>query len=256
MKRLPRSTRASCLSEAHKMDDEVQVLMELDDTNLQFLPEESVPCERLVFKIVNALGDDSTALANMAVMFRGEDLDMIKILGCHIAVKDNAEYKRVGTGIPDEDDVRVMRITEWTSSVPLPLGNDLLERLRIVVIIDEHTMPTKVKFGADLVPFPEVFLEGNPRMKRRLGSSTIRFQGGKLVDIENAMSALTLGDGTSAPATSDKPPAASETASLHVRLVPQDPVPRPANPPVPPVRQDFWWKVTGIPFKIVKRLEA
>ena len=230
------------------MDDETQVLMELDDTNIQFLPEESVPCERLVFKIVNTLGDESTALANMAVMFRGDDLEMIKILGCHLAVKSAQEYKRVASGVPDEDDVRVMRMTEWTSAVPLPLGNNLLESLRIVILIDEHTLPTKVKFGADLVPFPEVFLEGNPRMKRRLGCSTIRFQGGRLLDIENAMSALSL---------SDAPPS---QGGVKVNLLPQETVSKESQPvcsvapPLPPPKAEFWWTPSPVHFKVVRRV--
>lgn len=175
-------------------DEEFQVLMELDDTNIQFIEEESVEFKYLVFRIVNTIGDESIALANMAIMFRGETTSMVDILNIYLGLKneENNSVLRLGTAVPDDDDLRVCRIVDWTNSVPLPLGNNLLNRLRIVVHIDGHVNPNRVKFGADLIPFPEVFLEGNPKMKRRMGNSVVRFQGGVLKDIENGLSALSM----------------------------------------------------------------
>lgn len=227
----------------------MQVLMELNDTNLEFMPDESVACERLVFRLVNTLGDDSTALANMAVMFRGDEMDMMQVMAVFIAVKTESDFQRVGQGVPDDDDPRVFRVMDWTPSVPLPLGNNLLQRLRIVVLIDEHMPPTRVKFGADMVPFPEVFLEGNPRMKRRLGGSTIRFQGGTLLDIEQAMSALRLSAET--PPKKGAEAHKKEKSSpepLCVRLVGHAPTAAEVH------RKEYWWSPCTIVFKNTKRI--
>jgi hypothetical protein len=213
-------------------EEDVQVLMELGDDNINFVAEESVPHKHLVFRIVNTLGDDSTALANMAVMFRGSEVDLVCVQAVFLAMREGDGLKRLGTGAPDDDDSRVFRIEEWVSTVPLPLGNDLLGKLRVVIVIDDHLDPGRVKFGADLVPFPEVFLHGSPRMKRKLGTSTLKFKGGVLTDIENAMSALTL-----------KPPAVTMTTPtplLDVRNVRREP--------------EFWWTSSSVKFKQVTRV--
>jgi hypothetical protein len=173
-------------------DEDTQVLMELDDSNIQFLPEESKPLKYLVFKITNTLGDESIALSNLAVMFRGEPTSMVDILNIYLGMKEGEDIVRLGTAIPDDDDLRICRIVDWNHSVPLPLGSNLLEKLRFVVHIDGHVDPSRVKFGADLIPFPEVFTKGSPKMKRKLGTSIIKFQGGNLLQVENPVSALLL----------------------------------------------------------------
>ena len=227
-------------------EEEVQVLMELHDDNINFVAEESVPHKHLVFRIVNTLGDDSTALANMAVMFRGSEVDLIAVLGVFLAVKNKDEFQRIGTATPDEDDGRVFRIGEWTSSVPLPLGNELLPKLRLVILLDDHLDPGRVKFGADLVPFPEVFLQGSPRMKRKLGTSTLKFRGGSLTDIEQAMSALSL-DGKMSTEPSSSSVSFQETPKLTMKMT--------LNlSSQPKAVEEFWWTPPSIPFKDVRRV--
>lgn len=232
--------------------EEDVVLMELHDDNVNFVAEESVPHKHLVFRIVNSLGDHSTALANMAVMFRGSESDLISVLGVFLAVKINDEFQRIGTGTPDDDDGRVFRIGEWTSDVPLPLGNDLIPKLRVVILLDDHLDPGRVKFGADVVAFPEVFLQGSPRMKRKLGASTLKFRGGSLTDIENALSALSL-DGVKPDPASDKPRSGKEEMSppkLTMKMVLN------LQSAVEPhrVAQEFWWTPPNIPFKSLRRV--
>jgi hypothetical protein len=168
------------------------ILMELDDSNLQFVPEESKLLKYLTFKIINCLGDESIALSNMTVMFRGEHTAMVDILNIYLGMKEGNDIVRLGTAVPDDDDLRVCPIPDWNESVPLPLGNNLIQKLRIVIHIDAHVDPSRVKFGADLIEFPKVFLEGHPKMKRKLGSSVIKFQGGSLLQVESPVSALQL----------------------------------------------------------------
>lgn len=241
-------------------EEDVQVLMELGDENINFVAEESIPHKHLVFRIVNTLGDESTALANMAVMFRGTEVDLICVEAVFLAVKKDEDMQRVGTGAPDEDDTRVFRIEEWTSNVPLPLGNDLLSKLRIVIKIDDHLDPGRVKFGADLVPFPEMFLQGSPKMKRKLGSSTLKFKGGTLTDIENAMSALTLESkfwGSKPPTETAPLDSAKETVS---EKRPGMSAPTPVfssvilslHPSLKP--PEYWWTSPSIQFKQVTRV--
>jgi hypothetical protein len=214
-------------------EEDVQVLMELGDENINFVAEESVPHKHLVFRIVNTLGDESTALANMAVMFRGSEVDLVCVEAVFVAVKTDNDLQRVAIGTPDDDDGRVFRMEEWTSSVPLPLGNDLLSRLRIVIKIDDHFDPGRVKFGADLVPFPDVFLQGSPKMKRKLGTSTLKFKGGTLTDIENAMSALSLDPKPAKPAMA---PPTTLVLSLRTK------------------QPEFWWTPPSVTFKQVTRV--
>lgn len=173
-------------------DDQMPTLMELGDANIQFLPDESKPLKYLVFKIVNCFGDDSIALSNIHVMFRGEATQMVDILNIYLGMKEGNDIVRIGTAVPDDDDLRVCPVVDWNHSVPLPLGNNLLEKLRIVIHIDAHVDPSRVKFGADVIEFPEVFLKGNPKMKRKLGTSVIKFQGGTLIQVESPVSALQL----------------------------------------------------------------
>jgi hypothetical protein len=215
-------------------EEDAQVLMELGDENINFVAEESVPLKHLVYRIVNTLGDESTALANMAVMFRGAEVDLVCVEGVFVAVKKDDDMQRVAIGVPDDDDGRVFRMEEWTSSVPLPLGNDLLSRLRIVIKIDNHLDPGRVKFGADLVPFPDVFLQGSPKMKRKLGTSTLKFKGGTLTDIENAMSALSL------DAKPPAKPAMAPPTTLVLSLRTKQP--------------EFWWTPPSVQFKQVTRV--
>ena len=230
-------------------EEDVQVLMELHDDNIGFVAEESIPHKHLVFRIVNTLGDDSTALANMAVMFRGLEVDMVSVLGVFLAVKKDDEFQKIGTGTPDDDDIRVFRIGEWTSSVPLPLGSDLLPKLRLVILLaDDHVDPRRVKFGADLVPFPEVFLQGSPRMKRKLGSSTLKFRGGSLVEIEQAMSALSM-DGKlvqfcEKPLENSTRPETKPPITMVLNLRSSQPT----------VTEEFWWTPPSVPFKVFHRV--
>lgn len=211
------------------VEEEVQVLMELDDSNLQFVADESVPLKHLVYRLVNTLGDESTALANIAVMFRGEEVDLVCVVGVFLALKQDGDLQRIAAGSPDDDDARVFRMEDWTPTVPLPLGNDLLSRLRIVILLDnEHFDPGRVKFGADLVPFPDVFLQGSPKMKRKLGSSVFKFKGGCLTDIEHAVSALSLND------------TQRVVMAAHVE---------------PVSRVEFWWSPCPVSFKRVVRIK-
>lgn len=199
-------------------DEDTEILMELDDSNLQFLPEESVELKYLVFRLINTIGDETIALANIAVMFRFDDpASMVDIISIFLGLKNNEDNSivRLGTAIPDDDDLRVCNIADWTNSVPLPLGNNLLDRLRIIIHIDGHISPHSVKFGADLIPFPEVFLQGNPKMKRRMGNSVVRFQGGILKDVENGLSALSLQETIVGPNNNN-----NNTNSNHTNIVP------------------------------------
>lgn len=229
-------------------NDKMQVLMELDDSNVAFVVEESNPKTHLVFRILNTLGDESTALANIAIMFRGDPTQMVDILTAFVAVKEaSGDMSRIGTAMADDDDPRVLRITEWTPSVPLPLGGDLLNRLRIVVLIDGQVEPSRVKFGADLVPFPEVFLEGTPKMKRRLGQSTLRFLGGTLLEVENPVSALSTVSQTIQ--TTMKPPnviavklpSATQQQLLALAQQAVQNGQRTSTTPPDPPRKGFWW---------------
>lgn len=165
-------------------DDEEQVLMTLNNSNLEFIPEESKLLSHLVFKIVNTLGDDSIALANFTFQFLGTIEMMIHVLSITLSIKSGEEYHLVGSG-SSEDDPRVLKIEEWAPNVPLPLGDNLLDRLRIVVKIEGHVDLGRIVFKADVVPFPEAFLVGEPKLKRKLGQSTIRFKGGKIQEVEN-----------------------------------------------------------------------
>jgi len=231
-------------------EEDVQVLMELGDENINFVAEESVPHKHLVFRIVNTLGDESTALANMAVMFRGSEVDLVCVEGVFLAVKKDDDMQRVGTGVPDEDDGRVFRIEEWTSNVPLPLGNCLLSTLRVVIKIDDHLDPGRVKFGADLVPFPEVFLHGSPKMKRKLGTSTLKFKGGSLTDIENAMSALTLD--TKVKLSADPLPKKHKGEGMlpPTHVMPSIVLSLRSSAPQP----EYWWTTPTVQFKQVARV--
>ena len=148
-------------------------LVQLDFSNLEFLPLESKVFEHLVFKI-NTLGDETIALANFEFDFQNTR----NIKSVHLAIKNGDEYEDIG----HSDD---FKIEEWASNVPLPLGNNLLERLRLIIKIDGHVDIQNIEFQADVVAFPEAFLIGEPRLKRKIGESTIRFKGGKITDIEN-----------------------------------------------------------------------
>lgn len=147
-------------------------IIHLDFSNLEFLPLESKVFEHLVFKI-NTLGDETIALANFEFEFK----ENRNIESVHLAIK-NEDYEDIG----HSDD---FQIEEWTTNVPLPLGNNLLEKLRLIIKISGHVDIHNIEFSADVIPFPEAFLIGEPRLKRKIGESTIRFKGGKITDIEN-----------------------------------------------------------------------
>jgi len=166
------------------MSDDEQVLMSLTTSNFELIPDESKLLEHLTFRLINTLGDDSIALANFSVHFRGEMEYMVHVNSVQLAIKKDEEYHLIGTGTSD-DDPRVLRIEEWAPNVPLPLGDNLLDRLRLIIKIDAHVDLHRINFKADVVPFPEAFLVGEPKLKRRLGTSTIRFKGGKIQEVEN-----------------------------------------------------------------------
>ena len=152
--------------------------MSLNNSNLEFIPEESQMLSHLVFKLVNTLGDDSIALANFKFTF----VDSRNVQSLTLALKKDSEYHSIGTA---SDDDRVYRIEEWAPNVPLPLGDNLIDRIRIVIKIGGHVDFTNMIFDADIVPFPEAFLAGEPKLKRKLGQSIIRFKGGKIQEVEN-----------------------------------------------------------------------
>lgn len=198
-------------------ESEEEVLFELGDANIEFIPNESnFKKQLLLFKIVDTIGDESISLANICVMFRGDLVNILKIDSIKLALfnKDTHLYAQIGLAKNDDsDDLRIFQFPEWLKNVPLPLGNDLLEKLRIIIKLDSNlTFDTNeeieflssVKFSADIVPFPEIFLQNNPKLKRKMNTSIIKFKGGAIIDIEDPIDAFTSKPITSTSESEEK----------------------------------------------------
>lgn len=179
---------------------EAHLLHELGDDNLQYVEHLSSPT-RLVFRLINSLGDASLALGRVNVMFRG-DADILNILnrvylvlreseeGDSCSAAEDAATCNPKTAViaeadvdPEMEDVRVLVFPQWNHSVPLPLGSSLQNKLYIYIHTREPLDKQRVKFGADMIATPTEFLEN--RMKRMLKMSLMRVEHGHVRLIEH-----------------------------------------------------------------------
>ena len=190
-KRMPRSRRSSDAKSDTSADTEI--LMELDDSNLELVPS---LCRdtRLVFRLAHCLGDASIGLGRINVMFRGEDSNLLQTLErVYLVLRketrqdtdltDTDDFQNPLTAVigeadvdPDMDDLRVLLFPQWTSKVPLPLGNALQNHLFLYIYTKTTMDPSRIKFGADVVSTPDVYRKN--RMKRQLKSSLMRVEYG------------------------------------------------------------------------------
>lgn len=168
-------------------EEEVGVMMELGSSNLQ-LEASVVDARMMKFKFVDILGDDSVALSGMVVKFRPKSLESLvnlKDVKLFVTLEDG-RVMPLGEATQEADDPRDYSFQDWCPQAPLPLGNDIITRLSLVVSFDAepNISPSEVSFQGQLIPFPEVFLINEPKMKRKLCGCTIRFRGGKITDVE------------------------------------------------------------------------
>ena len=193
-------------SEGDSSEEQTNVFLELgaDPTIKHFALDEdlSLPLRR-VFKFQNLEGAHETlGLADIMTMIRGTPTEFLPhVKHAYLGVFD-ASTKRVGTlgkAEAQERDPRVLGITEWTAKVPLPLGGDLYNSLRIVFHLSTEIPDSQFKLCADVVPVPRQFLESDsgsrPKMKRFLSwghsqASVLRLQGGTVIALENPKNAL------------------------------------------------------------------
>lgn len=164
-----------------------ETLSELDDSNFELVDTSS---NRLVFKLVNTLGDASIALANVHIMIRGEDENSFKVNCALLAAECSHGCVLLGIARQESRDVRVLRVQEWTRHIPLPLGGDFQKKIRIILHTSEPLDPSLVKFGADLVMTPDAYVEDDARVKRDICQSTFRVRGGTPMSVENGKNAL------------------------------------------------------------------
>ena len=200
------SSEGSRSSDGESSEEQTNVFLELgsDPTTKHFdLDEElSLPLRR-VFKFQNLDGAHETlGLADIMTMVRGSPTEFLPhVKHAYLGVFD-ASTKLIGAlgkAESQERDPRVLGIAEWTSKVPLPLGGDLYNSLRIVFHLSSEIPDSQFKLCADVVPVPRQFLESDsgsrPKMKRFLSwghsqASVLRLQGGTVIALENPKNAL------------------------------------------------------------------
>jgi hypothetical protein len=243
-------------SDGESSEEQTNVFLELgaDPTLKHFALDEdlSLPLRR-VFKFQNLEGVHETlGLADIMTMIRGSPTEFLPhVKHAYLGVFDSST-KRVGTlgkAEAQERDPRVLGITEWTAKVPLPLGGDLYNSLRIVFHLSSEIPDSQFKLCADVVPVPRQFLESDsgsrPKMKRFLSwghsqASVLRLQGGTVIALENPKSAL-----------EDELPCMTETIQICTKestTKPSDPTENSSKVPLAMASRQYTWS------EIVKKI--
>jgi len=154
--------------------------MELDDNNIMFKPALSTE-QFLVFSICDIICSDSIGLADLTVMFRGEDSIMSRIGDVRLGlVLDDGTMAHLGSASQDlaNSDPRVRVFKNWTMSKPLPLGNMSImgnsfepaeSRLCICILTNYDIDIADVKFGADIVPLPHAYKHQIAQLDLKVG---------------------------------------------------------------------------------------